>query len=181
MTTALKPLAGFLFKMPSEKLSSILRHVRLGPAGLSWGPNPSSSPARGAQIPSGLCSLRGIQLQKTPMQIALFCERLNKLLISLQQMDVVCRPQPLCDWDYLLFPSLIFPLPSDSSYAISPRASIGIACGIAFIYISFGLALLSVFFLGQGNEAKFCPSTRNAAAVPAVWLQPDEAGPNSDL
>lgn len=114
------------------------------------------------------------------MQIILFRIGLNKLLRLLWQTGVVCRPQPLCDKNYLFFPSLIFPLPSDASYAISPRASVNTACGFTFIYISFSLALLSVV-LGQGNEAKFCPGTRNAAAVPAVWLQPDEAGQNSDL
>jgi len=54
-------------------------------------------------------------------------------------------------------------------------ASVNIAREFTIIYICFSLALLSVF-LGQGDEAKLCPGTRNAAAVPAVWLQPDEAG-----
>lgn len=106
-TTALKPLAGFLFKMPSEKLCGILRHVRLrsgaGPAWCCW-PCTSTEPLQ-LPCPRSTCPLRtlllislsGIRVQKTQMQITLFCKRLNKLLIFLRQMGAVCRPQPLCD------------------------------------------------------------------------------------
>lgn len=56
--------------------------------------------------------------------------------------------------DYLFFLLMNFTLLSDTSFAISSRASINTACGFTSFYIIF--ALISVF-LRQRTEAKFCP------------------------
>lgn len=102
-----KPLAGFPFKMPSEKLSGILRHVTLrSRASPDWhcqpctGTKPLQLPCPWSTCPLRtplLTSLSGIWVQKTQMQTTCFSTRLNKLLIVLWDIGVVCWPRFLSD------------------------------------------------------------------------------------
>lgn len=106
----LKPLAGFLFKLLLEKLNWILRQVRLR-TGVKcpwccWPCSGTKFFTPVAHIPLKtllITNLSEVWVQKTQIEITLWCKRLNEWLILLWQLGVVCRSQPHCD--YIIYSS----------------------------------------------------------------------------
>lgn len=168
----LKPLAGFLFKLLLEKLNWILRQVRLR-TGIKcpwccWPCSGTKFFTPVAHIPLKtllITNLSEVWVQKTQIEITLWCKRLNEWLILLWQLGVVCRSQPHCD--YIIYSSHCWSSCSYQTLLLSTRASVNTACVFSFLYIIFILALISVF-LRQRTEAKFCPET-GIHSLPRAW------------